>query len=105
MKGALQIINGRRADVAEIYSEPRIAHEAAIRKYGGEQLVPGWSLDLTREDPLTGRSWDLSKRTVRESEAAGARDQAVYADWLSHMHSILPAAEFVSEQTRSKGIC
>ena len=55
MKGALQMINCRRADVSEIYSEPRIAHEAAIRKYGGKQLVPGWSLDLTREDPLTGR--------------------------------------------------
>ena len=49
MKGALQMINGCRADVAEIYSEPRIAHEAAIRNYGGERLVPGWSLDLARE--------------------------------------------------------
>ena len=65
-KGVLQMINGRTAAVAEIYSEPRIAHEAAIRKYGGEHLVPGWSLDLTREDPLTGRPWDLSKRAVRE---------------------------------------
>ena len=53
MKGALQLINGRRADLAEVYFEPRTAQEAAIRNYGSERLVPGWSLDLAREDSLT----------------------------------------------------
>ena len=74
MKGALHMINGRRADVAEVYAEPRIAQEAAIRNYGGERLVPGWSLDLTREDPLTGRPWDLSKRAVSERVKQLVRD-------------------------------
>ena len=28
--------------------------------------MPGWSLDLARDDPLTGRPWDLSKHFMRE---------------------------------------
>ena len=47
----------------------------------------------------------VEAHSARESEAAGARDQAVYADWFSSMHSSLPAADFVSEQTRSECIC
>ena len=66
MKGALQMITGRRDDVAEVYSEPRIAQEAAIRNYGGEQMVPGWIRDFDRKDPLTGRPGDLSKRAARK---------------------------------------
>ena len=54
------------ADVSEIYSQPRVAQEAAVRTHGGVQLIPGWSLDLTRDDPTTGLPWDLSKLSVQE---------------------------------------
>ena len=52
-------------DVAEIYSPPRIVQEAGLRSYGGRKLKPGWSLDLTVDDPDTGRPWDLSDGKVR----------------------------------------
>ncbi len=50
---------------AEVFSQPRIAQEASLRNYDGVRLTPGWSLDLTREDPLTGKPWDLSRYAVR----------------------------------------
>ena len=52
-------------DVAEIYSPPRIVQEAGLRSYGGVKLKPGWSLDLTCNDPETGNPWDLSDGKVR----------------------------------------
>ena len=52
-------------DVAEIYSPPRIVQEAGLRSYGGRKLKPGWSLDLTVNDPETGQPWDLSDGKVR----------------------------------------
>ena len=52
--------------MAELFSQPRIVQEAAVRDYDGLKLLPGWSLDLTREDPATGQAWDLSKHAVRE---------------------------------------
>ena len=66
MKGALHMYGAGDNDVSEIFSQPRIAQEAAVRTYGGMKIEPGWSLDLTREDPATGKRWDLNKREVRE---------------------------------------
>ena len=66
MKGALRMFERKGPDVSEIFSQPRIAQEAAMREYSGVQLKPGWSLDLTRRDPMTNRPWDLSKHEVRE---------------------------------------
>ena len=66
MKGALHMYGASDNDVSEIFSQPRIAQEAAVRLYGGMTIKPGWSLDLTREDPATGKRWDLNKREVRE---------------------------------------
>ena len=51
--------------MVELYSKPRIAQEAAIRKYGDMDLTAGWSLDLTMRDPETNTPWDLSKRSVQ----------------------------------------
>ena len=65
MEGALKIFEEVGADVSEVYSQPRIAQEAALKTFGGTILRPGWSLDLTMDDPLTGQPWDLGKREVR----------------------------------------
>ena len=53
MRDALRMYQKKGADVVEQYSQPRIAQEAAIRKYGGTDLTAGWSLDLTMRDPET----------------------------------------------------
>ena len=66
MKGAMKLFTEKGPDVSEVYSNPRIVQEAAIRSYGGLQLKPGWSLDLTLNDPMTGEPWDLSKAEVRQ---------------------------------------
>ena len=66
MKGAMKLFTEKGPDVSEVYSNPRIVQEAAIRSYGGLQLKPGWSLDLTLNDPMTGEPWDLSKAAVRQ---------------------------------------
>ena len=66
MKGALKMFEAKGSDVAEIFSQPRVTQEAALRSYDGVRLTPGWSLDLTRDDPLAGKPWDLAKSAVRE---------------------------------------
>ena len=65
LKDALETFSRKGADVVEIYSQPRITQEAAVRRYGKTELVPGWSLDLTRNDPKTGEPWDLSDKKVQ----------------------------------------
>ena len=49
MKGALKLFNTKGPDVCEIYSQPRIAQEAGLQ--GRLRMKPGWSLDLTLDDP------------------------------------------------------
>ena len=53
------------ADVSEIYSQPRIAQEAAVHSFQGQKLQRGRSLDLTRNDPKTGEPWDLGCKKVQ----------------------------------------
>ena len=65
MKDALDMYQRVGADVAEIYSQPRITQAAAEFERDGIRLQPGWSLDLTKADPLTGRAWDLSQPVVQ----------------------------------------
>ena len=45
-----------------------------MRKYGGMELKPGWSLDLTREDPATGKPWDISQPAVKNRVEALVKD-------------------------------
>ena len=54
MKGAPEMYRIKNTDVSEIFSQPRVAQESALRQYGGIEFRPGWSLDLTRNDPATG---------------------------------------------------
>ena len=74
MEGALKMYKEMGADVSEVYSQQRIAQEAVLRTYGGTTLKPGWSLDLTLNDPLTGKPWDFSKREVRARARGLIRD-------------------------------
>ena len=66
MKQALAMYQQKCCDVVELFSQPRIAQEAAIRRYDGVQLRAGWSLDLTMRDPETGLPWDLSVRETQD---------------------------------------
>ena len=66
MKDALAMYSRKGSDVVELYSQPRIAQEAAIRRYGKTELIAGWSLDLTMRDPETDAPWDLSKPAVQK---------------------------------------
>ena len=65
LRGALKLYEREGADVVEVFSQPRIAQEAGTRTHGGTKLQPGWSLDLTRDDPKTGKPWDLSRPEVQ----------------------------------------
>ena len=65
LKGALAMYERQGADVVELYSQPRIAQSATAKLYGGAKLTPGWSLDLTRLDPKTGKAWDLGDEKVQ----------------------------------------
>ena len=42
-----------------------MCQELVGRKFEGETLTPGWSLDLTLNDPKTGKPWDLSEPSVQ----------------------------------------
>ena len=53
MKYAIKLYERRIPDIPELYSQPRIAQGADVRHYLGGKLTPGWSLDLTRNDPKT----------------------------------------------------
>ena len=64
--------------MCEIFSQPRICREAASKKYGGEILTPGWSLDLTVNDPKTGLPWDLSKPAVQDRVRRLVQDTKPY---------------------------
>ena len=65
MKEALSMYRREGADVVEIYSQPRIAQESALRRCSGTTLKAGWSLDLTMRNPSTGKPWDLSCKTTQ----------------------------------------
>ena len=60
MKQAIVMYEKKGPNVCEIFSQPRVCRETGGRMYAGETLSPGWSLDLTTKDPLTGAPWDLS---------------------------------------------
>ena len=78
MKGALQMIHGCKIDVVEVYLQPWVTQEAALRAHGGKQLVPGWSVDLAREDLLISNSWDFSQHTMRERARQLVRETKLF---------------------------
>ena len=75
LRDAIKLYQIEGPDVCEIFSQPRVCAEAPIKAYRGQELIPGWSLDLTMNDPLTGEPWDLSilsvQNRVRKLVASG----------------------------------
>ena len=59
-KGALKLFEMKGPDVVEVFSQLRIVKGAGIQKRF--KIQPGWSLDLTLDDPLTGKPCDLCGR-------------------------------------------
>ena len=67
MWDALSMYQRKGADVVELYSQPRIAQEAAIQKYGGTDLMAGWRLDLSMRDPEANAPWDFSRKSMQDT--------------------------------------
>ena len=65
LKNAVEMFRRKGPDVVELYSQPRLCQEVDGRKFSGTELTPGYSLDLTMDDPATGQPWDLSKPEVQ----------------------------------------
>ena len=65
LKDALEMYEKKGPDVVEIFSQPRVCQEAGAGTFDGVKLQPGYSLDLTMNDPKTGEAWDLSKPDVQ----------------------------------------
>ena len=74
LKNALKLVERKGPDVVEIFSQPRLCQEIAGRSFGGTILRPGFSLDLTMDDPATGQPWDLSKPAVQSRVIKLVRD-------------------------------
>ena len=92
MKGALKLFEVKGPDVVEVFSQPRVTQEAEIQK--GVKLRPGWSLDLTLDDPLTGQAWDLGKHEVRKRIRSLVKETKPFM-----VIGSLPCAEFYSIQS------
>ena len=74
LKKAAAMFERRGPDVCEVFSQPRVCHEAEGMDKETDVLTPGWSLDLTTVDPLNGRPWDLSVPTVQSRVRKLVRD-------------------------------
>ena len=60
LRSAIELFERKGPDVVEIFSQPRVCMEADKRSFDGDRIRPGWSLDLTMNDPKTGQAWDLA---------------------------------------------
>ena len=57
--------------MCEVFSSPNLCERARRRGLKG-----GWSLDLGQEDPISQRTWDLSKKAeVRRARGMLRRDR------------------------------
>ena len=61
IQGASAMFTTTEADVSEVYSQQRITQQEAL-----QGMRPGWSHDLTLNDPFTGAPWDLSLPATRD---------------------------------------
>lgn len=74
LKDAVSLYQRKGPDIIELYSQPRICQEVGGRKFDGMELTPGYSLDLTLNDPATGEPWDLGKPAVQSRVKKLIRD-------------------------------
>ena len=78
LKNAAELYRREGPDVVELYSQPRVCQEVGGRDFAGTRPTPGYSLDLTVNDPATGEPWDLSKPTVQSKVRKLIRDTKPY---------------------------
>ena len=104
MRNAAKWFRQKGADVAEVYSPPRVVREAGLRLYGGKRLRPGWSLDLTTVDPETGQPWDLSNGKTRSKVVDLIREGKPYCFILSPMCTAFSAIQNINKERRDKKV-
>ena len=92
LKNALSMYERKGPDVSEIFSQPRVCHEAGVQR--GMTLTPGWSLDLTTTDPATGEPWDLSREDVQRRVRKLVRETQPFCivGSISTVHGVVTAA-------------
>ena len=98
MKEAAKWYRQRDSDVCD--SPPRVVQEAGLRSYGGRQLRPGWSLDLTVNDPETGKPWDLSCGKIRTKVVQFIAEGKPYTIMLSPMCTAFSLIQNVNQARR-----
>ena len=74
LKNAVEMFERKGPDVVEIFSQPRLCQELGGRTLAGIHLRPGYSLDMTTNDPLTGQPRDLSRPEVQSRVKKLIRD-------------------------------
>ena len=104
MKDAAKWFKRSGPDISEIYSPPRIVQEAGLRAYGGKALKPGWSLDLTTNDPETGAPWDLSDGEVRTKVVGLVKEAKPYMLVCSPMCTAFSRLQALNEERRDPAI-
>ena len=82
-----EALEGRRPDVAEVYSPPRITAEAKRM-----HLRPGFALDFTVFDEF-GERWDFRRTDHRQRARLGQDAKAVAISRKSTVHLVQPDAK------------
>ena len=101
LKGAERLYKRVGPDVAEIFSQPRVAAEATAKTYGKRRITPGRSLDLTMNDPLDGRPWNLSKADKKERLFELMDTTRPYVIIGSPPCTAFPALQYLNESRRN----
>ena len=90
---------GSRYLVCEALGRLRVCERARQRGLGG-----GWSLSFSTPDPVTGRVWDLNKRTdMDNAKAMIRRDRPTLLVTFPEKADFEAAVEFCVEQTKAGG--
>ena len=55
LRNAMALFERQGPDGARTFSQPRVCQELGARTFDGETSRPGWSLDLTMNDPSSGK--------------------------------------------------
>ena len=104
MRNAAKWFRQLGPDVVELYSPPRIVQEAGLRTYGGRRLRPGWSLDLTVDDPETGKPWDLSDGKIRNKVMKLINEGKPYMVIMSPMCTAFSQIQAINKDRRDPQI-
>ena len=104
MRDAAKWFRQKHADVVELYSPPRVVQEAGLRAYGGQRLRPGWSLDLTTDDPETGKPWDLGDGKTRTKVVSLINEGKPFTIILSPMCTAFSQIQAINKGRRDPAV-